>query len=57
MAPSHLAHVLGEEEKRQFAEQGYLIVKGALNPAELDRLEAACNRVWQEEQERELGPD
>ena len=53
----HLAHVLGEENKRQFTAQGYLIVKGALNPAELDRLEAACNRVWQEEQERELGPD
>ena len=52
MDPSHLAHVLGEEEKRQFAEQGYLIVKGALTAAELDRLEAACDRVSQEEQER-----
>ena len=52
MDPSHLAHVLGEEEKRQFAEQGYLIVKGALTATELDRLEAACDRVWQEEQER-----
>ena len=52
MAPSHLAHVLGEEEKRQFAEQGYLIVKSVLTPAELYRLEAARDRVWQEEQER-----
>ena len=52
MDPSHLAHVLGEEEKRQFDEQGYLIVKGALTPAELYLLEAACDRVWQEEQER-----
>ena len=52
MDPSHLAHVLCEEEKRQFDEQGYLIVKGALTPAELDRLEAACDRVGQEEQER-----
>ena len=52
MDPSHLAQVLGEEEKHQSAEQGYLIVKGALTPAEIDRLEAACDRVWQEEQER-----
>ena len=57
MDPSYLAHVLGEEEKRQFDEQGYLIVKGAVTPAELDRLEAACDRVWQEERDRELGAD
>ena len=57
MDPSHLAHVLSQEEKRQFAEQGYLTIKGALTPAELNRLEAACDRVWRDEQARDLGPD
>ena len=57
MDPSHLAHVLSQEEKRQFAEQGYLTIKGALPPAELNRLEAACDRVWRDEQARDLGPD
>ena len=32
------------------------MIKGALTPAELDRLEAACDRVWQEEQARDLCP-
>ena len=50
MDPSHLAHVLGEEEKRQFDEQGYLIVKGILPP----ELTAAARAAIEE---RELNPE
>jgi ectoine hydroxylase len=33
----------------EFERNGFLIVPGALRPAEVDRLEAAVDRVWEEE--------
>jgi ectoine hydroxylase-related dioxygenase (phytanoyl-CoA dioxygenase family) len=57
MDPTCLEHVLTEEERLHFADQGYIIVKNALTPAEITRLEEASDRIWSEELAKELAPD
>lgn len=41
-----LQYALAEAERLHFAEQGYLIVKGALTKEEVAKLEEASERIW-----------
>lgn len=45
MDPACLAHRLTEDERRFFDEQGYLVVRGAIDPATNARLLAAVDRI------------
>ena len=44
-------------ERLHFAEQGYLIVKGALTKEEVAKLEEASERIWHEHMANGLEPD
>ncbi|MBI2501661.1 MAG: phytanoyl-CoA dioxygenase family protein [Candidatus Latescibacteria bacterium] len=57
MDPHCLEHLLTEEERRHFEEQGYLIVPQVLEAAQLAALEAATDRIWTAQQAAGLGPD
>ena len=52
-----LQYALAEAERLQFAEQGYLIVKGALTKEEVAKLEEASERIWHEHMANGLEPD
>jgi ectoine hydroxylase-related dioxygenase (phytanoyl-CoA dioxygenase family) len=49
-------HLLTNDERSHFEEQGFLIVRSALNESELLKLEEATDRIWKRELERDLGP-
>jgi ectoine hydroxylase len=50
--------LLTEAERREFDEQGYFVVRGALAPNLVDRLLAAHDRIYEEERVAgRLGPD
>ena len=52
-----LQYALTEAERLHFAEQGYLIVKGALTKEEVAKLEEASERIWHEHMANGLEPD
>ena len=52
-----LQYALTEAERLHFAEQGYLIVKGALTKEEVAKLEEASDRIWHEHMANGLEPD
>lgn len=46
MNPSALAHCLTESERKQFQEEGYLIVQDALPPEMIERLIVATDKIY-----------
>src|SRR5437870_2884917 len=53
---SCLPYALTEDEKRQFHEQGFLIVPQALPPEKIERCLAAVDRLYAERRQAGLGP-
>jgi ectoine hydroxylase len=57
MDTTALNHLLTEEEHRQFNEEGYLIVRNAVNENHLDLLEQIVDTIWAEEKYKGLSDD
>lgn len=49
MDPSCLHHVLTPDEREYYEREGYLLLPGLLDGAEVARLAAVCDRIWAEE--------
>ena len=52
-----LDHLITDEQRTHFEEQGYLVVKNALTTAQVDALTEAVDRIWAEQKRKGLGED
>ncbi len=52
-----LDHLITDEQRTHFEEQGYLIVKNALPKVQVDALTEAVDRIWAERKRKGLGED